>query len=370
MRPTHAEINLKNLLFNYNNIKKKIGSSEIMTVVKADAYGHGMIECVKALETLEEKKPSYYGVALLEEAVELRKAKITTQPILCFSPFASGELNEYLKFKIIPTITDFVQLRFLKKSYLKKKLAVHVNIDTGMGRVGIHYSQAFSLIEKLSKIKNIKIDGVYTHFATSDEKDKSFAKLQLSRFLNILGDLKEKNINYGLAHTANSGAILDLPESYLDIIRCGISLYGYYPSCETSESIELRPVMSLISKVSTVASVNKGDSVSYGRKFIVKKKSKIVSVPIGYADGVRRGLTNKMNGIIKNKKYFQVGTVTMDRIMFDVNNDNIKIGDKIILIGKSRNVEITATDWCEVLDTIPYEITCGIGKRVQRLYKY
>lgn len=370
MRLTHTEINLNNLLFNFKNIKKKAGKSKVMAVVKADAYGHGMLECVKALETLGEIKPSYYGVALLEEAVELRKAKITKQPILCFSPFTSEEFNEYIKFKVIPTLTDISQLKQLKKSILTKKCKVHVNIDTGMGRVGIHFAQAFSFIEELSKITNIIIDGVYTHFATSDEKDKSFAKLQLSRFVKVLEDLGENKINFGLAHAANSGAILDMPESHLDMVRCGISLYGYYPSDETSESINLKPVMSLVSKVSTIANIDKGDSVSYGRKFIAIKKSKIVSVPIGYADGIRRGLTNKMNGIIKNKLYSQVGTVTMDRIMFDVNNDNIKIGDKIILIGKSKNVEITALNWCKILDTIPYEITCGIGKRVQRLYKY
>lgn len=370
MRPTHAEINLKSLLFNIKNIKKKVGNSKVMTVVKADAYGHGMLECVKALETLGEGKLSYYGVALLEEAIELRKAKITSKPILCFSPFTLEELNEYIKFKVIPTLTDFSQLKNLKKNNLTKKFKVQVNVDTGMGRVGIHYTKAFSLIEKLSKIKNIIIDGVYTHFATSDEKDKTFAKVQLKRFLNTIEDLKENNINFGLAHAANSGAILDMPESYMDMVRCGISLYGYYPSNESSESIKLKPVMSLVSKVSTITNVEKGDSVSYGRKYIAKKKSNIVSVPIGYADGLRRAHTNKMIGIIKNKKYSQVGTVTMDRIMFDVNNDNIKIGDKIILIGKSKNVEITALNWCEILDTIPYEITCGIGKRVQRIYKH
>lgn len=370
MRPTYAEINLNNLLFNFKNIKKKVRKSKVMTVVKANAYGHGMIECVKTLETQGEAKPSYYGVALLEEAVELRKAKITTMPILCFSPFSSEELDEYVKFRVIPTLTDFFHLKYFKKSDLTKKFKVHVNVDTGMGRVGIHYTRAFSFIEELSKIKNIIVDGVYTHFATSDEKDKTFAKLQLSRFEKVLENLKENKINVGLAHAANSGAILDMPDSYMDMVRCGISLYGYYPSNKTSESIKLKPVMSLVSKVSTIVNVDKGDSVSYGRKYVAKKKSKIISIPIGYADGLRRGLTNKMNGIIKNKKYSQVGTVTMDRIMFDVNNDNIKIGDKIILIGKSKNIVITALNWCEILDTIPYEITCGIGKRVKRLYKY
>jgi len=369
MRPTFAEINLKNLLYNYRGIRKKVSNSKVMAVVKADAYGHGMIECVKALETLGDKKPEYYAVALLEEAIELRKARVTKQPILCFAPLTKNELHEYIKYKIIPTITDFDQLKIIEKHGLKKEFPVHVNIDTGMGRVGIKFTQAVELVTNLNETKNIVIDGIYTHFATSDEKDKTFANLQLDRFLDILNKLKESKVNYGLVHAANSGAILDIPKVYFDMVRSGISLYGYYPSTETSESIKLKPVMSIVSEISTVNSVKKGDSVSYGRKFIAKKKTKIVSVAIGYADGIRRGLTNKMLAIIKNKKYHQVGTVTMDRIMFDVNNDNIKIGDKIILIGESKNQKITAMDWCEILDTIPYEITCGIGKRVPRIYK-
>ncbi|VAX23417.1 Alanine racemase [hydrothermal vent metagenome] len=341
-----------------------------MAVVKADAYGHGMIECVKAFETLGERKPAYYAVALLEEAIELRKARITQQPILCFAPLTKAELDEYIKYNVIATITDLDQLKFIEKHRSTKKFHIHINVDTGMGRVGIKFTEAVELILRLVKFKKVIIDGIYTHFATSDEKDKTFAELQLNRFLNILNELKELNINYGLVHTANSGAILDIPESYLDMVRSGISLYGYYPSTETSESIKLKPVMSIVSQVSTINAVEKGDSVSYGRKFVASKKTKIVSVAIGYADGIRRGLTNRMIGIIRDKKYHQVGTVTMDRIMFDVNDDNIKIRDKIILIGKSKNQEITAMDWCKILNTIPYEITCGIGKRVPRIYKY
>ncbi|MEN8192964.1 MAG: alanine racemase [Bacteroidota bacterium] len=370
MRPTVAEINLKNLAYNFKNIKKRVNKTKVMAVVKADAYGHGMVECVMALEKLHVNKPDFYGVALLEEAVELRKAKITKQPILCFAPLTMDELNEYKKFKIIPTITDFSQLKILKRIELKSKFKVHVNIDTGMGRVGVSFSEAVNLIKELDKINNIKIDGIYTHFATSDEKDKAFANLQLKRFTTILNELSNENIDFGIAHSANSGAILDLDESYLDMVRVGISLYGYYPSNETTESIKLKPVMSIISSVSSVTQIQKGDSVSYGRKYIAKQKRKVVSVPIGYADGVRRGLTNQMNGIIRNKKYPQIGTVTMDRIMFDVNNDNVKIRDKIILIGKSTDHVITAREWCDILDTIPYEITCGIGKRVPRIYKY
>ena len=368
MRLTRAEIKTSNLKFNYLNIRKKVSNRPVMAVVKADAYGHGMIQTVSALERLDIKRPAYYCVALFEEGIELRKSKVTKSQILVFSPFQIGEVKDSLKFKLIPTITSEREIKELNKLKLKKKLKVQVNIDTGMGRVGLPFEGAFDLIKGLSKSKNIIIDGVYTHFATSDEKNKSFAELQLKRFNNVIGRLKEANINTGIVHAANSGAVLDMPNAYFDMVRVGISLYGYYPSTETSESIKLKPVMSLLSEVASVSEVKKGNSISYGRKYKPKKDTKIISVSIGYADGINRGLTNKMFCIIKNKKYPQVGRVTMDRIMFDIGDEKIKVGDKVILLGNSKSEEISASDWCNVLNTIPYEITCGVSKRVPRKY--
>ena len=368
MRLTRAEINLSNLKYNYLNIRKRVSNSQVMAVVKADAYGHGMIQTVAALEKLDQKKPAYYGVALLEEGIELRKSKVIKSPIIVFSPLKIEEVSDSLRFHLIPTITSEREIKDLKKLSLNKNFKVHVNIDTGMGRVGIPFERAFDLIQELSSIKNIIIDGVYTHFATSDEKDKKIAELQLKRFNNVIDKLKEANIDVGIIHAANSGAILDMPDTYFDMVRVGISLYGYYPSTETSESVKLKPVMSLFSEVASVNEVRKGNSISYGWKYKTKKDTNIISVSVGYADGINRGLTNKMFCIIKNKKYPQVGTVTMDRIMFDIGDDNIKVGDKVILIGKSKSEEISANDWCNVLKTIPYEITCGISKRVPRKY--
>lgn len=339
-----------------------------MAVVKADAYGHGMIQTVSVLEKLNQKKPAYYGVALLEEGIELRKSKVTKSPILLFSPLKFDEVNDLLKFKLIPTITSEQEIKDLSKLKLNKKLRVEVNIDTGMGRVGVPYEKAFDLIERLSKIKDIIIDGIYTHFATSDEKDKKFAELQLKRFNKVIDRLKSEKINHGIVHVANSGAILDMPNTYFDMVRVGISLYGYYPSTDTSESVKLKPVISLLSEVASINEVRKGNSISYGRKYKTKKDTNIISVSVGYADGINRGLTNKMFCIIKNKKYPQVGTVTMDRIMFDIGDDKIKVGGNVILLGKSKDEEISVSDWCNVLNTIPYEITCGISKRVPRKY--
>lgn len=369
MRPTYAVINLSILKRNFLNIKKKAGNAKIMAVVKADAYGHGVERVVKSLNSLK-KKPEYYAVAFSEEGVELRKLKVK-QPVLIFEPVTANQAGKTLKYNLIPTVFTVDHIKILEKAkdLRKNKIKIQIKIDTGMHRLGISYLKAFDFIKKLSKNKNFIIDGIYTHFACSDEKDKKFSKLQLKRFTDLLIKLKKNKINYGLAHAANSGAILDIPESYFDIVRPGISLYGYYPSLETSESIPLEPVLSLISQAASVLEIEKGESVSYGRKFISNKKTKIISVPIGYADGFSRNLTNKATAIINGKIYKQVGRVTMDRIMFNINNDKIKTGDKVILLGKSKSgIKITAWDWSVILNTIPYEITCNISKRVPRIY--
>jgi alanine racemase len=376
MRPTFAVINLSNLKKNYLNIRRKVKKSKVMAVVKANAYGHGLKEIVRKLNSLNKLKPEYYAVALSQEADELRKYDRRT-PILVFEPFTSGELNLLFKNNLIPTVFTDAHLNMLRyairnhkeASKLIKPMKVHVKVDTGMNRLGVRYDEAFDFIKKLSGNKNFSIDGVYTHFATSDERDKSFANKQLKRFKQLLEKLKRNKISFGHAHAANSGAILDMPDSYLDIVRPGISLYGYYPSLETTESIHLYPVMSLYSVVNAVKYVYPDEGVSYGLLYRPKKKIKVAAVPIGYADGFNRALTNKARAIIKGKIYNQIGRVTMDRIMFEIGDDDIGIGDRVTLLGKYKNFKIDAWDLSKALGTIPYEITCGISSRVTRVYK-
>ena len=366
MRSTHAVINLKYLKENYLNIKKKVKNVKIMPVVKANAYGHGVEKTVKALNSLPDK-PEYYAVSLVEEGIELRQYKVD-QPILIFGPIDKSQVNSIFKYNLIPTVFSREHISLFKNNGKSDQIKIHIKVNTGMNRLGISFKNAFDFIKMISKDKFFIIDGIYTHFATSDEKDKSFANLQLKRFNDLLFELKKNKINYGLVHAANSGAILDMPDSYFDIVRPGISLYGYYPSEETSESISLKPVMSIITKVDSVNRIEAGETVSYGRKFSADKVTNIISVSMGYADGYDRNLTNKTKAIINGKFYNQVGTVTMDRIMFEVNNDKVDIGDEVILLGEKNNIRFTAWDWAKVLNTIPYEITCGISQRVPRLY--
>jgi alanine racemase len=375
MRPTYAEISLNNLKNNFLNIRKKVSNVKIMAVVKADAYGHGVKKVVNVYNSLGDKRPEYYAVAICDEAIQLRKYNVK-QPVLVFDPFEKNEAEAVFIYKIIPTVFENSHLDILlrarnklgRKKSIPKKIKVHIKIDTGMNRLGINSEESVIFIERLSRNDNFLIDGIYTHFATSDEKDKTFANLQLKKLKELLNELKRRNINYGLAHAANSGAILDMPGSYFDMVRPGICLYGYYPSLDTSESIPIKPVMSLISRVASVKTISKNDSVGYGRTYTAKAKTKIVSVPIGYADGYNRNLSNKARAVINGKLYNLIGRVSMDRIIFNVKDDDVRVNDKVILIGEENGLQVTAWDWCKLLDTIPYEITCNINKRVPKLY--
>lgn len=366
MRPTRALIHISHLQNNYRSIRKSVSGAKVMAVVKADAYGHGVKRVVEALNELEQS-PEYFAVAYSEEGVELRDIGVT-KPVLFFDLLSEHNIDHVVNYNLIPTVSNEKQLSLLRERGAERKTLVHVNVDTGMGRVGVPYSEAADFLRYISTLNNVICDGIYTHFATSDESDKSYAVLQLNRFRKVLDELKGQGIEYGITHAANSGAIVDMPEAHFDMVRPGISLYGYFPSLETSESIELKPVLSLVSEVSSVRRFAAGESVSYGRRYVTNSDTTIVSVPLGYADGVSRGLTNRMKAIINNELFPQVGTVTMDRIMFDVGDAKVSTGDKVVLIGNSGNHQITAWNWSTILDTIPYEITCGISKRVPRCY--
>ncbi|MDP4115386.1 MAG: alanine racemase [Bacteroidota bacterium] len=372
MRNTFAVVDLTRLVKNYKNIRRKVKTSKVMAVIKADAYGHGAVNVAKSLCALGKAAPEYFAVALTEEAIELRKNKITT-PILVLDPFSRSNAPDVIKYKLEATVYNREQLKILdnelRKSGSRSKIKIHIKIDTGMGRLGVSSDEAVDFIRYVKSNSQFVIAGIYTHFSTSDEYDKTYANLQLAKFTSLVNCLRSENIDYGLAHCANSGAILDMPDSYFDMVRPGIILYGYHPSLETSDSINLSPVMDLFSCISTVRLIRENEYVSYGRKFKAGSNVNIASVPIGYADGINRHLTNKMKVIIADKEYPQAGTVTMDRIMINLNNDVYPVSEKVILLGHSKNCSIDAWDWCKIINTIPYEILCNLSKRVPRIYK-
>ena len=367
MRPTVAVVDLGAIRFNLNQVIQKVKPAGVMAVVKANAYGHGMAEVAR---TALDAGAAYLAVALVEEGIELREAGIS-DPTLVFGGFFPDQAEFFLRYDLDATLYSLANAKALAKAakLLRKPANVHIKIDTGMGRVGVPWEEASPFVQQVLQIPEIRIMGVYTHFATSDEKDKSFANLQLQRFKVALKNIESLGFKIPIKHAANSGAILDMPDAYFDMVRPGIMMYGYYPSFETTESVSLRPAMSFLSKVLHVKEVEKGTTVSYGRQYTAPQKTTIATIPVGYADGYNRLLTNKGDVLINGRKYHIAGRVCMDQILVDVGpGGRVKVGDEVVLFGRTEKGEVPVYDICRKLNTIPYEVTCWVSKRVPRIY--
>lgn len=367
MRVTRAEVDLSAIQYNIKQIAHRVGSNvRVLGVMKANAYGHGLIAAsMAALEA----GVSYLGVAIADEAMELRRH--TRAPILVFSPPFNDSLESYVRYDLDATITSMETARALNSvaRTAGKKARVQIKIDTGMGRLGFFPNVALDAVKTIAGLDSLSIVGVYSHFATSDETNKEFARHQLSVFRNIVAGVRDLGLESVLFHIANSGAILDIPNSHFDMVRPGITTYGYYPSLETTESIDIRPALSLKSSVIQVKTFQSGTSISYGRKFFTKGTTRIAVVPVGYGDGFTRLLSGKAYVLINAKRYPVVGTITMDHIMVDVRSDlEVQPGNEVVLIGKSGNESISAWDIASSLGTIPYEVLCMINNRVPRSY--
>lgn len=361
---TYAEINLDHLVHNVRSIQQKVSPAEIIPVVKADSYGHGAVAVTKRLVSEGLK---IFAVAQFQEAMELRESGID-RPILIFGRLFPNEIPQAVKAGFRITLFGKEDIQWIEKAALEKPANVHANIETGMGRIGVLLEREPDFFDALSSSKQCIWEGLYSHFSTSDEKDKAYANLQLSRFQEILSRMRKKNKRPAMIHMANSGAVLDLPDSTFDAVRPGIILYGYYPSSETSRSIDIRQVMTLKTFVAHIRNVPAGFPVSYGRRWKTVKPTTIAVLPIGYADGIRRGLTNQGKVMIKGKLYPMIGTVTMDHIMIDVGDDRISPGDEVIIWGEGPQGVIEVLDVAESIGTIPYELTCGVSKRVPRVF--
>ncbi len=369
MRPTYAEIDLRAIHHNLKQVRKQVGKHpHIMAVVKANAYGHGMIPV--ATSVLKEKLASYLGVAIVEEGITLRNNGIEA-PVLVLTAPPEPQLGLFVEHNLGATLCSISIARKLDRiaAGLGKKAVVHVKVDTGMGRIGIAPKDAMAFIGAVTTLDNIEMAGIFTHFATADGKDLSFARKQLSDFTLLLHRLDSAGIHIPIKHCANSGAILQMKESYFDMVRPGIMLYGYYPSRETRKPLTLKPAMSIRSRIEFMNTVEKGTSVSYGRRYYTSSKTNIASVSIGYADGISRRLTNKASVLVNGKKYPVVGAICMDQLMIDVGGRPVcKVGDRVTLMGRDGDLEIPCWKISETLGTIPYEIFCAVSERVPRNY--
>lgn len=373
-----ADIDLDALINNISEIRRHVGEhTKIMGIVKADGYGHGYLEVAK---TLIANGADALGVAFMDEAIQIRKCGIDT-PILILGYTHPDYAEELIEKDIMPNCytRDMAEAMSRAGQKLGKTGKIHIKIDTGMGRVGYRYSEDEELnratveeIIEISKLPNLEIDGLFTHFAVADDDDDEYTKMQYRRFSELCDRVKAAGVKVNLRHCCNSAGLMRFPEFHMDMVRPGIILYGLMPSDFVDKSIlNLKPAMALKAKITNIKTVEKGTSVSYGRKYQSESpKTKIATVSIGYADGYSRILSGKAEIIAGGKKCRQIGNICMDQCMIDVTNvNNINIGDEAILFGKSSDgVEIPIEDIADIMGTINYEILCVVGKRVPRVY--
>jgi len=363
-RPVWAEINLENLAHNVTEFKKFIGPDcQLMAVVKANAYGHGDLPIAR---TALAHGATWLAVALPEEGVKLRRSGIAA-PILVLGALSAHQLETCVAKDLVVTVFQWEHAQALSNiaRRLQKNVRVHVKVDTGMSRIGIRPEETVEFVKRLQGLPGLEVQGIFTHFATADQVGDPYAQWQWQRFSWVLRELKQAGIHIPIKHCANTAAALLMPETHLDMVRIGLGIYGLYPCFH---SIELKPVFSLHTQVVAVKRVPPGTAISYGRTYVTWKESTIVTLPIGYADGLSRHLGEKGLVIINGVKYPFAGRITMDHCMVDVGDADVQIGDQVTLIGKQGDQEITVDDWARWLDTINYEIPCMISDRVIRVY--
>ncbi|MDC7228367.1 MAG: alanine racemase [Spirochaetales bacterium] len=374
MRATRALIHTANLRHNLSAIKKLTGEGvKLCLAVKADAYGHG---AVGISETAVNAGTDYLAVATISEAEELRENGITI-PIIVLSPVLPEELETLYSLNLDSVVSTTGEIERLSSTSGTKKAAVHLKIDTGMGRIGCNPGEALELAAIITKTPGIELAGLCTHFPVSDSSapdDIEYTKKQINIFNTAVDSIRRAGINPGIIHAANSGAILNYPESYFDMVRPGILAYGYLPGGREGLFQELpaellpKPVMSFESKLMHIKKVEAGSSISYGRRFRTEKATWIGTIPAGYADGYTRSLTNRAGILINGKKYPVAGTVCMDQLMVDLGTElEVNLYDKVIMFGSEEGAE-TAADLTAVTKTIPYELLCSISKRVPRIF--
>ncbi len=360
---TWVEINLDNIKHNVQAIKALLPDDCLfMAVVKANGYGHGAIEVAKAAI---EAGANRLGVAILEEAKVLRQAQINV-PIQLLTGFEPGQAKEIAQFNLIPTIYTKDHLDEL--AALDKAVKVHVKVDTGMGRIGLKTDEV-ALFLTLAKAKNIEVEGLFTHFATADVKNSQIFERQLTGFEQLIDDLKKEGLAPKINHAANSAATILKKQSHMQMVRVGIALYGLHPSGDTKDKIDLKPALSWFAGLSYAKKLTKGDTVSYGATHTIEKEGFVGTVPVGYADGYNRNLSNNSEVIVNGQKITQIGRVCMDQFMVYLKDVQAKVGDKVTLIGQDGRQKISADDLAAKLGTINYEIVCAIATRVPRYYK-
>lgn len=363
-----VEIDLKALAHNVQALKSFLGNkTKLMAVVKADAYGHGAITIA---QTAIANGADCLAIATLAEGVELRQAGITVPILILGAINAPEDIKAIAAWQLEPTICNREQALVFESTMarLGDSLPVHLKLDTGMSRLGTNWQEAVSFVQLVQQSPHLHFASIYSHFSTADESDRTTMELQHRRFRDAVDQLKQAGHIPPLLHLANSAAALSDRTCHYDLVRIGLALYGLYPAPHLHQVIDLQPVLRVKAKITQVKIIPPGEGVSYGRKFITTKDTKVAVVGIGYADGIPRNLSNRLQAIVSGQLVPQIGSITMDQLMLNVDHiPHVKPGEVVTLIGQHHNLQITADDWANILDTISWEILCGFKHRLPRI---
>jgi alanine racemase len=369
LRPTHLEVDLARLRENYRVIARHVAPSRVMPVLKANAYGHGLVAVGKMLER---EKPFAVAVAYLEEAVRLRQAGVRT-PVLVLGGLVGAQIPRFLEQDVTLTASSVDKLLAIEACAVAKrvKARVHLKVDTGMERIGTHWYSAESLLETSLRVRNVEVEGIFTHFANADSPDLAYARLQLERFQEVLRFYERRSLPTPLRHAANSGAILQMPESYFDIVRPGIMLFGSSPAAELALTLEVKQALRWVTQVVFFKVVKAGNPVSYGLTWAPAVDTRVITLPVGYGDGYMRTMSGRAEVIVHGRRVPVVGRIAMDQIMADIGKGSAYNGDEIVLLGESRGggePAIRVEELAMWANTIPHEILTNINTRVPRVY--
>jgi alanine racemase len=366
LRPTHVQIDLARLGSNLRAIQAHVGAAQVMPILKANAYGHGLVRVGQYMQSLGVVR---IGVAYLEEGILLREAGVTT-PILVLGGILGSQAPLFLQHNLTLTVSSIQKLEQVEAAAAAAGVVakVHLKIDTGMERIGVHYYNAEALLQATLACKHVTVEGIFSHFANADAADLSSALLQVERFQEVLRFYERHSLPTPVRHMANSGAVLQLPESWLDMVRPGILLYGVYPSAQAQRSVAVQPALTWASRIVYFKVVRPGHPVSYGSTWQSDHPVRVVTVPVGYGDGYFRAMSGKAQVLIKGQRYPVVGTICMDQFMVNIEHDSAFNEDEIILVGQSGEQHITVEELASWAGTIPYEILTNINTRVPRVY--
>ena len=364
-----VEVDLAALAHNVRTLKAWLTpTTKLMAVVKADAYGHGAITVAR---TALANGADSLAIATLAEGVELRRGGITAPILILGAINAPEDIKAVAAWKLSATVCDRQQALVFDRTFaaLGTSAAVQLKLDTGMSRLGTNWQDAVDFASFVRDLPHLEIKSIYSHFSTADEPDCSYMDMQHRRFKTAIARLKKAGLNPPELHLANSAATLSDRTTHYDLVRVGLALYGLSPAAHLEQILDLKPVLQVKAKIAQVKTIPKGEGVSYGRKFITSCDTKVAVVGIGYADGVPRNLSNRLQAIVGGKLASQIGAITMDQLMLRIDDiPNVKAGDTVTLIGREGNLSLTAEDWANKLDTISWEILCGFKHRLPRIF--